>query len=454
MIEEQILILGHRNPDLDSVAAALGYQQLKQHLEPDKNYRAALPGNLNRESTFVLGELNLAAPSIIRDIRTRASDLVAEPGTMKGTAPDTPLAAVAHILRSGETKTLAVVDAAGHLRGLFTLGDVARRFLSELWSAMDETGAGRNVQAILAEPVSSLMHSEPIISFDASDTIPDIRRVMAQSRYRNYPVTDEQNGYVGMISRYDLLRMERKKVVLVDHNEKSQAVEGIEEAEIIEIIDHHRLGDLQTANPILVRNEPVGATSTIIAEQFLAHQLELDKSFAGLLLAGILSDTMMFRSPTTTARDRRTAELLSQRSGLVAVEWGREIYRQASPVDYGDLGQLIKEDLKEYSFNQLQFAVAQIETAASEELIALGPEIFAAMEQVNQEKGYQCFLLMITDVVQGTTHLMIVGPKTHMVAGLFGETEERLFFLPGVMSRKKQIVPRIFQGLARQELLR
>ncbi|MGE5404745.1 MAG: putative manganese-dependent inorganic diphosphatase, partial [Candidatus Saccharibacteria bacterium] len=313
MLGKPVIIIGHKNPDLDSVASAVAYARFKQ-ATGSANYIAATAGEINRESRFVLDRMNIGIPPVIPDVKARVEDLL-DDESCPTLRPNCSLYDVGMIIRETSTKTLPVVDASNRLLGLVTIGDLAMTFLSHLGPQADTQQAGENVQLILKSPVSSIMKEANLIVFDKDDTVDEVKQTMLKSRYRNYPVIDEDNRFIGMISRYHLLKMKRKMLVLVDHNESKQAVEGIEEAELLEVIDHHRVGDIQTVDPILFRNEPVGATSTLVAEVYRSYNIEPEQGIAGLLLSGILSDTMIFRSPTTTDRDRRAAEWLSELSG-------------------------------------------------------------------------------------------------------------------------------------------
>ncbi|MCR4400909.1 MAG: putative manganese-dependent inorganic diphosphatase, partial [Syntrophomonadaceae bacterium] len=342
-----IYVIGHRNPDLDSVASAVGYAGLKNHLQGELHV-AAVAGELNPESRFALERFGLVPPAPVTDVRARVEDLLEdEPGASVG--PEERLSTFSALFRDRGVKTLAVVDDRRRLLGLMTLGDVALLYLEALGGPeADADAAPAALRRILGLTARQVMKTEGLVVLEASETVEEARKHMLASRFRNYPVVDDDNRFLGMVGRYHLLQMKRKRVVLVDHNERMQAVEGIEEAEILEIIDHHRLGDLQTSAPIYVRSEPLGATSTLVTEMYAERGVPVPPPVAGLLVSGILSDTMLFRSPTTTERDRRAAGVLAAAAGLDLEQWGRELLRHSARPQPASAEELIQADLKEY----------------------------------------------------------------------------------------------------------
>jgi len=451
MSKRTVIVIGHKNPDVDSIASALAYTRLK-HLEGDTNVVAGTAGEINRETGFVLQRMGLAPPVRVTDVRARVKDLLDEEEAAV-LRPGMRLQEAGDFLRNRNFKTLAVVDSDRRLLGLVTIGDLAMLLLDGLADLRSPEETGDRVQSIFNTPLSQIMKTDNLVFFDDHDSVADAREMMLKTRFRNYPVIDDDNRYLGMISRYHLLSMRRKQVILVDHNEKAQAVDGVEEAEILEVIDHHRVGDLESITPIYFRNEPVGATCTLIAEMYQEKGQVPEKAMAGLLLAGILSDTMIFRSPTTTPKDRRMAQWLATLSHLEIEAWGREIFREASPLDINDTRMTINEDLKEYKYGNMTFAVAQIETADISLLQKHIPVIRETMQEISQTRGYDLMFLMVTDIFLEGTQLLVAGDRSELGARIFGQTPQDEIFLQGVLSRKKQIVPMIFKALAQNELL-
>lgn len=451
MREQPILIIGHKNPDLDTVASVLAYERFKK-ATGQNSVQACIPGPINRETEYVLEKMGLDAPPIVEDVRVKVVDLLDDESAY-AVRPSDKLHTVAMNMRENGMKTVPVVDGSNRLIGLFTIGDLAMTFMEQLNPSIKPEAAADAIQNVWDAKVSTIMRTDNLIHFEESDPIEEARQTMLKTRFRNYPVVDENHHYLGMISRHHLLKPNQKKLILLDHNEMKQAVEGIEEAELVEIIDHHRLGDLESIHPIYFRNDPVGATSTLIAETYERAGLTPDRAIAGLLMAGILSDTMIFRSPTTTKRDREAVLWLAEITGLDPEEWGRAIFREASPPLTGDPIQLVTEDLKEFAYGDTVFAVAQIETADMSMLAKNIDIIRKTMDNTAQNRGYDLMFLMITDIFIGGTRLLVSGDRAPVGIAAFGGTAGGDIFLKDVMSRKKQVVPIIYQALARQDMM-
>ncbi len=451
MKSQPVLVIGHRNPDIDSVASALSYAKLKTLLGKDQVF-AGVAGEINRETRYVLDKLGIEAPPLVVDVRARVEDLL-DDEPLVVLRPKMVLHEAADLLRNRQSKTLAVVDDDQRLLGVLTVGDLAMILLDGVGNMHSSEEAGRGVQRTMGTTIEVIMRPQNLVVFDHMDPVSEARDLMLKTRFRNYPVVDEENRFMGMISRYHLLGMNRKQVILVDHNETNQAVEGIQEAEILEVIDHHRVGDLESISPIYFRNEPVGATSTLIASIYRENSIIPSSDIAGLLLAGILSDTMIFRSPTTTDKDREIAEWLAGISNLEMDVWGREIFNVASPLGLEDAETVINEDLKEYKYGNLVFAVAQIETADISLLQEHLPGIKDTMNAISKARGYDLMFLMVTDIFVAGTQLLIAGERSDLGYQIFGDAQRNELFLKGVLSRKKQIVPIILRGLARNELI-
>lgn len=291
-----------------------------------------------------------------------------------------------------------------------------------------------------ANPVDRICRRDDLECFHLDDFLDDVREVVSKSRHRNYPILDENDKVVGTLSRFHLLRPRRKRVVLVDHNEAAQSVPGLSQAEILEIIDHHRLADIQTANPIYVRNEVVGSTSTIIASMYQEKGLMPSPKLAGLLASAILSDTVMFKSPTSTDRDHRMAERMARIAGIQLEELGQFIFAENSnmskPAD-----ELILTDFKEFHIAEHDLGVSQITCVDSEKLLSRRGELLDVMKRLMKERDYSMIILMLTDVLVEGTHLLYLGDED-IIRQAFGmELKDHACFLPGVVSRKKQVIP-------------
>jgi manganese-dependent inorganic pyrophosphatase len=292
--------------------------------------------------------------------------------------------------------------------------------------------------------VACIMTTENLIRFNIDDFVSDIKTKMLQTRYRSYPVVDDNNVIKGFISRYHLISSRKKKVILVDHNEKSQTVEGIEEAEILEIIDHHRYGDIQTAYPIHCKLEPVGSTATIIANIFFENAIRPSRSIAGLLCAAIISDTMNFKSPTTVYKDRMTAEKLAEINGINIEEFATKMIQEGSSIVGKTAKEIIHEDYKEFQLGTHKFAISQIKTMDIHCVDSIEKEIFDYMNELAEEKKYDLVMLVITDIIQEGSLALITGERYDLIEKAFNvEVKNNRVFLPGLVSRKKQIIPEI-----------
>ena len=291
-----------------------------------------------------------------------------------------------------------------------------------------------------AIPVDRICRKDDLECFHLDDFLDDVREVVSKSRHRNYPILDEHDKVVGTLSRFHLLRPRRKRVVLVDHNEAAQSVPGLGQAEILEILDHHRLADIQTNNPIYVRNEVVGSTSTIIAGMYQEKGLMPSSKLAGLLAAAILSDTVMFKSPTSTDRDHRMAERMARIAGVQLEELGQFIFSESSNMTK-PAEELILTDFKEFHIAEHTLGVSQVTCVDSEQLMSRRDEFLAVMSQLRAQRGYSMLILMLTDVLIEGSHLLYLGDEDIFHQAFGKELKDHACFLPGVVSRKKQIIP-------------
>ena len=291
-----------------------------------------------------------------------------------------------------------------------------------------------------AIPVSRLAQKGEITSFHLEDYIDDVREIVLQSRYRSYPILDSQERVVGTLSRYHLIRPRRKKVVLVDHNEIAQSVPGLDQTDVLAIIDHHRLADIQTKNPIYFRNEPVGSTCTIVAGMYQERGLMPSPKLAGLMAAAIVSDTVMFKSPTCTPRDRKMAERMAYIADLSLDELGRKIFSASTPEDK-PVEELFFTDFKEFHIAGHDFGVSQITCVDSDRQLLRKEEFLRIMENARTEHGYSMVVLMLTDVLLEGSKILCVGGEDTFRQAFNVELKDHEAFLPRIMSRKKQIIP-------------
>jgi len=295
-------------------------------------------------------------------------------------------------------------------------------------------------------PVRYFMKKDHLITFSREDFISDIRDTLAKIRHRDFPVLDRDGKYCGMLSRRSLLNMDNKKIILVDHNEKGQAVDGIDEAEILEIIDHHRLGSMETALPVFFRNQPVGCTGTIIYDLYQENNVEVDKKIAGLLCSAIISDTLMFRSPTCTPKDKKAAEELAKIAGIEIQEHAEKMFRAGSSLADKTPEEIFYQDFKKFSGNDKNFGAGQISSMDKTELEQLRPKIAAYMEGAVKEGEMLFFLL--TNILTESSDLVFAGEGAkELVETAFGEPQENWVHVPGLVSRKKQFVPSVLHVL-------
>ena len=529
---DPIYVTGHRNPDTDSIVAAMAYAALRNACG-DREYVAACLGHVSDETQIVLNRFGFQPPKLITNMYTQVRDLDYDrpPILGKNVTVGRGWAALQENVNSG---AVPVTNEDGTLYGMLSREDVASynmtlatlgvldqvplfnvlsvlegKVLNEAGENTDTIGGELSIalpqsrenllfnrrntivicghqpdmirralemnvscliicQAELSEelrsfetttcvistpfeayraarllfqsaPISRICKTKELICFHLEDRVDDVRERMLKYRYPCYPILDEQEKVVGVLTRYHLLRPRRKRVVLVDHNEASQSVPGLEEAEILEIIDHHRLADIQTNNPIYVRNDPVGSTNTIIAGMFQDRGLMPSEQMAGMMAAAILSDTVMFKSPTCTARDVKTAERMARIANVSLEELGREIF--SASVGGKSVEELLFTDYKEFHIAGHEIAVAQITCVDSPQMLARKEEFLKLMRKTAKQKGFDLVILMLTDVLLEGSQLIYVGDD-ETIQQAFNETpRENTVFLPQVMSRKKQVIP-------------
>lgn len=303
-------------------------------------------------------------------------------------------------------------------------------------------------QIIQAVPVEYVMQKGGLTTFSTDDTVDYVKEVMSETRYRSYPVIDFMGRVVGSISRYQVLNGMKKKVIQVDHNERSQAIDGIEEAEILEIVDHHRVADIQTIGPVLFRAEPVGCTATIVAKCYKESGIEIPQDMAGLMLGAIISDTLLFKSPTCTPTDTKMARELAQIAGVDIKEFGMSMFKAGTSLVGKTVEEIFNQDYKKFTFGDLSAGVAQVNTMDIEGFAPYKKDMLDYMEQVAKDNHMEFTMLLLTDVINATSEVLVAGPRKDYVETAFHvELVEQQASLPGVISRKKQVVPVITEVL-------
>ena len=528
----RIYVTGHRNPDTDSIAAAISYAALRNALG-NRDYVAAHLGHISDETKRLLDRFGFQEPVTISNVRTQVRDLDFD--TPPALNSSVTMDRAWHIMRDQNISAMPIINEDGTLYGMLSAGDIAAysmrtisdrhvdalplfNLLSVIEGRILNDGAEQvdrvsgvvtialpqscdnllfsdpdsiilcgnqpdmirraldiGVQCIIlcqtdvdpawlenagktcvistpldasrvarlvyqAIPISRPCNTEDLVSFHLDDYIDDVREVVLESRYRCYPVLDENEKVVGTLSRYHLLRPRRKRVVLVDHNEMAQAVPGLEQAEILEIIDHHRLADIQTTQPIRVRNEPVGSTTTIITNMYQEHGVMPSPNMAGLMAGAILSDTVMFKSPTCTKRDIAMAERLARIANVSLKELGNLLFAASSAGDKS-ADELCFTDFKEFHIADHYLGVGQVTSLDSAAVLERKDELLAVMATKLEQQHYDMIALMVTDVLLEGTSLLYIGNDDTIRTAFSVEPKDSTVFLPGVMSRKKQIIP-------------
>ena len=299
-------------------------------------------------------------------------------------------------------------------------------------------------QIVQAVPVEYVMIKGDIKTFSTDDTLDYMKEVMSETRYRGYPVIDLNNRCVGSISRFALLKGLRKKVILVDHNERGQSIPGIEEADILEIVDHHRVADIQTVGPLLFRGEPLGSTATIVTRMFEEQDVEMPSPIAGLLLGAVVSDTLLFKSPTCTPVDTKIAKKLAEIAGVNIQEFAMEMFKAGTSLVGKTVDEIFNQDFKKFSFDNLQVGVAQVNSMDIEGFLPYKKDMLDYMNKFAEDNNLEFTLLLLTDIINANSEIFVGGPRPELVEKAFNvQLTDRQGTLEGVISRKKQVVPAI-----------
>jgi len=300
-------------------------------------------------------------------------------------------------------------------------------------------------------PISYIMTKEHLVCFNINDFIENIKDKMLTTRYRSYPVVDDDGFIKGFISRYHLISQRRKKIILLDHNEKAQTIDGIEQADILEIIDHHRIGDIQTGYPIYFKNDAVGSTATLIANMYFENGLNPSKSIAGILCAAIISDTLKFKSPTSTYGDELSASKLAKIADINIEEFAAALYTASASLKGMSPQTIIDYDFKDFVFNKYKIGIGQINSSDSEAFNKVKDSLLAHMKTVQVNKGYSLILLMVTDIINEGSEILFVGADGSLVEKAFNiKGSEGSAYLKGVVSRKKQVIPILSSTIQRE----
>ncbi len=548
--ERDTWVIGHKNPDTDSICSAIAYAYLKNQ-KCSGNYIPKKAGDINGETAYVLEKFGVKEPETVYDVGTQISDV--DLRYNEGVRTTDTLLTAWQTMRRENVVTLPVIDEKDRLEGLITSDDIARSHMSmygtdilstsrtsyhnivetlqgKVWTGNEHAffhkgkvkvatgddlavkndveeddliilGNVKHRQMIVLEknpscliicpakevdpeiiavakskqivvistefdafttarllhqsmPVRQFMTKEKdIIRFGMDETIDDVADKMSKIRHRDFPIVDSQRRYVAMFSRRMLLLAEKKRVILVDHNEKSQAVDGVDEADILEIIDHHRIGTLETITPIFFRNQPLGCSSTIIYQMYQEQGVEIPKHIAGLMCSAILSDTLMFKSPTCTAVDEAACRALAEIAGIDIREHALAMFEAGS--DFGDKTptEIIYTDFKTFNADEVVFGVSQVSSVSENQLNHIKPALQECLNKALIDKSLDMGFVLLTNILEQSSEILYAGNNARFtVADAFGDDKMTADsgILPGVVSRKKQVVPNIIESLQRQ----
>ncbi len=545
----KVVVIGHRNPDTDSICSAIAYAELKNKTS-DLVCEARRAGKMNQETEFVLKKFGVTPPRMCTDVNPKIRDV--DYRQAPGIPGSTSLRKAWEIMRDQKIDTLAVTDADNELQGVITVKDIAtanmdlfdtgilaksrtsyrniletlggtmvvgsedavcttghirigtatpemlessvekgdiviltNRYESQLCAIEKEASliilcngakVGRTIQHIAAEtgvavmtapcdtyaagklisqcaPISYYMTRDDIMKFTLVTPVADVTRVMAKVRHRYFPILDEEGKYCGMISRRNIINLRKRRIILVDHNEATQAVEGFDQAEILEIIDHHRIGSLQTSGPVYFRNQPVGCTATIVTQMYDENGVEIPQKTAGLLLAAILSDTLVFRSPTCTPMDVGAAHRLAKIAGVEINEFANEMFEAGEKLDGKTAEEVFLQDFKVFMCGDIRFGVAQGSYMTRKNLLAAETLLKPYLEEARNKQNVEDIYMLLTDVPKEESVVICNGRYAAEVLAEGFDTQpdaDGSWILPGVVSRKKQFIPALMT--AYQEL--
>lgn len=544
-IKRKTIVIGHKNPDTDSICSAICYANLKQKITGNE-FVPGRAGHVNAETQFVLDYFGVEAPRLVESVRTQVKDIEIRP--TKGVDKNISLKKAWNMMQEANVVTIPAVTDDGILEGLITVGDITRSYMNVYdssilskantqYSNIIETLEGAVVVGdkdayfnegkvliaaanpdmmeyyicphdlvilgnryesqlcaiemeasciIVCEgaavsltirklaqergctvittpydtytaarlinqsmPISYFMKTESLTTFEDRDCIDDIKDVMASKRYRDFPILYKDGSYRGMISRRNLLGAKGKQVILVDHNEKNQAVEGMSEADILEIIDHHRLGTVETISPVFFRNQPLGCTATIVYQMYQENGVEIEKKIAGLLCSAIISDTLLFRSPTCTEVDKQAALKLAEIAGIEVEKYAGSMFAAGSNLNGKTDEEIFYQDFKRFTAGKISFGVGQISSLNEKELGDLKERMQPYLEKTLKDLGMDMMFFMLTNILTQSTELLCTGSGAEqIVANAFHTSAEgRVVSLPGVVSRKKQLIPVIVTAI-------
>ncbi len=450
-----IVVVGHQNPDNDSICSAVAYAYLKNELEQRRQnddtdykpnvYLATRLGPMPPESEWVLEKHGLEPPKRIGHVHSRVLDVMTpDPISISS---DATLLEAGRLLRKHNVRALVVTAADGRYYGLITTRMLAERYIASTDMLADD---GANSMAVAADLIASLeqkvadITETDVLVLDKEGLLKEAVEDLMANALREAVVLDDDERCIGIVTRSDVASRFARKVILVDHNEKRQSAPGIEEADVVEIVDHHRIGDISTSSPILFLNLPVGSTATIIAMEFRKHGIEIPESIAAVLLSAILTDTVVLKSPTATLIDKEQVAYLASLAALDPMEFGLEVFRCRGGAGDVPTEKLVGADAKEFQIGDANVLICQHETVDLASVMAREQEIRAYMRTVRESKDYEFVLLMVTDIMAEGSQFICEGNR-RIVNRVFNIecTGEGGTWMPGILSRKKQVAARI-----------
>lgn len=450
-----IVVVGHKNPDNDSICSAIGYAHLKNELEkrkveanPDYDTAGYVPvrlGPLPPESAWVIEKAGLETPAVISHVHSRVMDVMT-PDPISISHEATMLEA-GRLLRQHNVRALVVTGDEDKYMGLITTRMIAERYVSATDVLVE---GGSNNMAVAADLIASLeqkvaeLTDSDVLVLDEQGFLKEAIEDLMASTLREAVVLDDEQRCIGIVTRSDIATNPKRKVVLVDHNETRQAVQGIEEAQVVEVVDHHRIGDVSTAAPIQFLNLPVGSTATIISLEFERYDVELTKPISLVLLSAIMTDTVILKSPTTTAIDHQQAAKLAVIAGVDVTEFGLEVFKCRGGEDDMPIKTMVGADSKEFQLGDQTVLIAQHETVDLQIVLSREEEIRSYMRKLISEKGYEFVLFMVTDIMAEGSQFICEGNR-RIVDRVFNIscTGEGGTWMPGILSRKKQVAARL-----------
>ena len=450
-----IIVIGHRNPDNDAISSAVGYAYLKNELarraaqergEELQEYLPARLGPLPPETAQILERNGIEPPLLVSHVHSRVSDVMTrDPFSIDRNAT---LMEAGRLLRHHNVRALVVVDGEGTYCGLITTRMIAERYIS----AIDLLDSGASQMAVASDLISSLdqrvqdITETDVLQLEEDNLLRDAVGDLMRSALREAVVVDQENHAIGIVTRSDVAVRPKRRVILVDHNERRQAAVGIEEADVVEIVDHHRIADISTANPIRFLNLPVGSTATIVAMEFENHGVEVPISIARVLLSAIMTDTVLLKSPTTTWTDHQVADRLGAIIGQTPIEFGMEVFRLRGSDSEMPVEKLVSADSKEFSLAEGVCLIAQHETVDLPTVMQREQEIRTYMRRQQQDHGYEFVLFMATDILAEGSQFICEGNRRIINKAFdINCTGEGGTWMPGIISRKKQVAPRVLE---------